>query len=303
LIESTFAESRRFVNKSVACGRRCAVLFPAAQKSSARIYTSVMKSWMTMCCVAVAIALPAVAAEKKAAEPRKAAKKKPAKIEKLACRLGTEDEHARIAVLLADGKVENFAYYSKWKPRTCSMDVKRDDAFSKWVDTGNTTVVTLVEDKGAFLIDHSPGRYHFIFRDIDRMRYCGMEGKVNGSLTIWKGKAQCEVTGVMDRDMELFQPVASKPAAASLPDVTRPQAIPDLRKAAEEEKKAAATAPAASTVTPAASPASPVPAAAPAALTVTPAASPASTIPSAAPAATTGGPAKPPVPPAPAKSN
>ena len=244
-----------------------------------------MKSWMTVCCVAVAIALPAVAAEKKAGEPRKAAKKKPAKIEKLACRLGTEDEHARIAVLLADGKVENFAYYSKWKPRTCSMDVKRDDAFSKWVDTGNTTVVTLIEDKGAFLIDHSPGRYHFIFRDIDRMRYCGMEGKVNGTLTIFRGKAQCQVTGVMDREA-WEPPMAGKLEVATPPDVTKPQAIPDLRKAAEEEKKAAAVAPAA-----------------PAASTAAPAASSGSAVPAAAPAATTGGPAKSPVPPAPAKSN
>jgi hypothetical protein len=160
-------------------------------------------------CVAIGAALAAPVAAQKG-EPKKAAKKKPAKLEKLACRLGTEDEHARIAVLLADGKVESFAYYSKWKPRTCSMDVKRDDAFSKWVDTGNTTVVTLVEEKGAFLIDHNPGRYHFIFRDIDRMRYCGMEGKVNGSLTIWKGKPQCQVTGVMDREQEAV--AAVKPA-------------------------------------------------------------------------------------------
>src|SRR5690348_15829962 len=123
-----------------------------------------MRTLMTMGCAALALALaaPAVPAEKSAA-PKKAEKKKRVKYEKLACRIGTEDEQARIAVLLADGKVESFAYYSKWKPRTCSMDVKRDDAFSKWVDHGDTTTVTLIEDKGAFLIDHSPGRYHFIF--------------------------------------------------------------------------------------------------------------------------------------------
>jgi hypothetical protein len=173
-------------------------------------------------CVAIGAALAAPVAAQKG-EPKKAAKKKPAKLEKLACRLGTEDEHARIAVLLADGKVESFAYYSKWKPRTCSMDVKRDDAFSKWVDTGNTTVVTLVEEKGAFLIDHNPGRYHFIFRDIDRMRYCGMEGKVNGSLTIWKGKAQCQVTGVMDREQEAV--AAVKPAEPVKPLVGDGEAV------------------------------------------------------------------------------
>jgi hypothetical protein len=202
-------------------------------------------------------------------------------------------------VLLADGKVENFAYYSKWKPRTCSMDVKRDDAFSKWVDTGSTTVVTLMEEKGAFLIDHSPGRYHFIFRDIDRMRYCGMEGKVNGTLTIYKGKAQCEVSGVMDREpWEPPVPVASKP------DVTRPEAIPDLRKAAEElkaEKKPAepaasptgAPASAVAPATPAVAPAAPAAAAAPA--TTTPAVAPAAPAAAAAPATTT--PAVAPAPP------
>ena len=145
----------------------------------------------------------ALAAGADGAEKPAPARKKPAhhvKIEKLACRLGTEDQHARIAVELHDGKVYHFAYYSKWKPRTCSMDVKRDDAFSKWEDTGNSTVVTLVDDTGAFLIDHDRGSYKFIFRDIDRMRYCGMEGKVSGNLTIYRNKAQCTLEGVMDRE-------------------------------------------------------------------------------------------------------
>jgi hypothetical protein len=202
-------------------------------RSAARLIISPMrKILLPVFCVMIAatISMPVGGAQK--GEPKKAAaKKKPAKIEKLSCRLGTEDEHARIAVLLADGKVENFAYYSKWKPRTCSMDVKRNDAFSKWVDTGDTTVVTLVEDKGAFLIDHNPGRYHFIFRDIDRMRYCGMEGKVNGSLTIWKGKPQCEVSGVMDRE--------EPPVAA----VGKPEATPSAagKPVAKEPEKAAET--------------------------------------------------------------
>jgi hypothetical protein len=209
-----------------------------------------MKTWMMFCALAVALALPVAAAEK-AAEPKKAAKKaekkagkkKRAKIEKLACRLGTEDEHARIAVLLADGKVDQFAYYSKWKPRTCSMEVKRDDAFSSWEDTGSTTVVTLIEDKGAFLIENGRGRYHFIFRDIDRMRYCGMDGKVNGTLTIYKGKPQCEVTGVMDRE---------PPVAATI-EVTPPPVNPDAPQPTGET--AAPAAPAGAPAPAAASPA------------------------------------------------
>jgi hypothetical protein len=132
-------------------------------------------------------------------DAKKSAKPHPPKVETLACKLGTEDQHARIAVVLHDGKVNRFAYYSKWKPRTCSMEVERNDAYSKWVDTGTVTVVTLIEDKGAFLIDHERGRYHFIFREIDRVRYCGMPGKVSGSLTIFRGKPQCVLEGVMEK--------------------------------------------------------------------------------------------------------
>jgi hypothetical protein len=158
-----------------------------------------MKALVIVCCIAIAASLPSAAAAQKA-KGKKGGKSARVKIEKLQCRVGTENEHARIAVQLANGKVESFAYYSKWKPQTCSMDVQRGDPYSAWEDTGNVTVVTLLEDKGAFLIDHSPGRYHFIFRNIDRMRYCGMEGKVSGSLTVFKGRPQCVLEGVMDKD-------------------------------------------------------------------------------------------------------
>lgn len=166
--------------------------------------------WLVVVGCAVSLVLSSAAAL--AQQSRKSARKAKVKVEKLACRLGTEDEHARIAVELHDGKVNSFAYYSKWKPRTCSMDVKRDDAFSKWADTGNVTVVTLVDDTGAFLIDHERDRYKFLFRDIDRMRYCGMEGKVSGSLTIFRGRSQCLLEGVMERGEDSMKE-ASVPAA------------------------------------------------------------------------------------------
>jgi hypothetical protein len=118
--------------------------------------------------------------------------------EKLYCTLGTEDRQARIAVETLGGKVQSIAYYSKWKPRTCSVHIVRNDAYSKWEDIGSATVVTLIEDKGAFLINHDRNRLHFIFRDIDRERFCGMEGKINGSLTVWRGKPQCGIDGVLD---------------------------------------------------------------------------------------------------------
>jgi hypothetical protein len=132
-------------------------------------------------CMAVTLAAgPAFGAERKA----HAKKEPPKKLERIDCMVGTEERQARVAIEAIGGRIQSFAYYGKTKPRTCSMDVKRNDAYSKWEDHGSATTVTLVDDTGAFLIDHDPGRYHFIFRDIDRMRYCGMEGKINGSLTV-----------------------------------------------------------------------------------------------------------------------
>ena len=150
---------------------------------------------------------------------KKAAKPRPPKVEKLACKLGTEDQHARIAVELFDGKVNRFAYYSKWKPRTCSLEVERDDAYSKWEDTGNVTIVTLNEDTGAFLIDHERNSFKFIFREIDRMRYCGMEGKVSGTLTVFRGRSQCQLDGVMEKGEGMIEidksPAPSQQSATS----------------------------------------------------------------------------------------
>lgn len=130
------------------------------------------------------------------------------KLEKLSCKLGTEDRHARIAVELIGGKTKSVAYYSKWKPRTCSVHIMRDDAFSKWEDTGHVTIVTLIEEKGSFLIDHEKQFVKFLFRDIDRERFCGMPGKITGSLTLTRGKAQCELEGVMDGGDDLREMAA-----------------------------------------------------------------------------------------------
>jgi hypothetical protein len=137
---------------------------------------------------AIAVSLgtvPGIAAEKKA-EARKAHAHKgpPGKRERIDCMVGTEDRQARIAIEALGGKIQNFAYYGKTKPRTCSMDVRRGDSYSKWEDKGNATIVTLIDETGAFLIDHEKTGYRFIFREIDRMRYCGMSGRINGSLSV-----------------------------------------------------------------------------------------------------------------------
>jgi hypothetical protein len=148
-----------------------------------------MKPWLA---AALAVTLAATSILALAAE-RKARKESPGKLERIDCMVGTDERQARIAIEARGGKIQNFAYYGKTKPRTCSMDVRRGDAYSKWVDTGSVTVVTLVDETGAFLIDSESNQYRLIFRNIDRMRYCGMEGKINGSLTVVRGKNTCSV--------------------------------------------------------------------------------------------------------------
>ena len=172
------------------------------------------------CAVLMAFSVTAGAAQKAPAKLR-------GKTETLACRLGTEDRHARIAVVLIGGKTDSFAYYSKWKPRTCSIYLQRNrDSYSKWADNGNITTVNL--ERGAFLIEHKKGgEYHFIFRDIDRERYCGMDGQINGSLTIRKGKDQCELEGVMEEGVALGQAFVNreedKPPPGLMPETVPAQ--------------------------------------------------------------------------------
>lgn len=162
-------------------------------------------------CVALAalICLPAGAQQKPAGSaakpapahaPRAAAKGPPrGPIEKYDCKIGTEDHHARIAILAQGGEVQSVAYYSKWKPRTCSVHLQRGDSYSRWKDTGEA--ITVNTEYGDFLIQVSRGEYQLFFREVDRMHYCGMMGKLNGSMTVTRGpKRQCSVEGIMDRN-------------------------------------------------------------------------------------------------------
>jgi hypothetical protein len=126
--------------------------------------------------------------------------------EVLTCRDGTEDRHARIAVVTVGGTPESFAYYSKWKPRTCSIYLQRNRDASKWMDKGSVTNVST--DRGLFLIERDKGEYRFVFRDVDRERYCGMDGTINGTLTLRKGSERCEVAGIMEEGVPLGQAVA-----------------------------------------------------------------------------------------------
>ena len=159
---------------------------------------------VTLCCLPSAVVAQvaqqkplAKAAPKVAAAPAKGPPRGP--IEKYDCKVGSEDQHARIAVLAQGGQVQSVAYYSKWKPRTCSVNLQRGDAFSRWKDTGDATTVST--EFGDFLIQASRSEYQLFFREVDRMHYCGMMGKLNGSMTVTRGaKRQCSVEGIMDRN-------------------------------------------------------------------------------------------------------
>lgn len=142
---------------------------------------------------------PTSQAQRKVGSPqqKKTVAKAKGKLEKLTCIRGTEDEQARIAVEVIGGRVQSFAYYSKKKPQTCSVHVQRDDAYSRWSDEGRFSKVTT--ENGDFLIENRPRDVKFLFRDVDRMHYCGMEiGKINGTLTVTRGKRECSVERLMD---------------------------------------------------------------------------------------------------------
>ncbi|MBI3918924.1 MAG: hypothetical protein HY322_18180 [Betaproteobacteria bacterium] len=135
------------------------------------------------------------------AQKKKVKAKQPARLERLMCTRGTEDEHARIAVEVRGGRVQSFAYYSKKKPRTCSVHIQRDDAFSTWSDEGRFTKVTT--ENGDFLIENRRKDVKFLFRDVDRMHYCGSEiGRINGTLTVTRGKRDCVIEKLMDAHQE-----------------------------------------------------------------------------------------------------
>jgi hypothetical protein len=158
--------------------------------------------------------------------------------ETLTCRDGTEDRHARIGVILIGGRVDEFAYYSKWKPRTCSIYLRRSrDPYSRWVDKGSVTNVSL--ERGLFVIEHGKGEYRFVFRDVDRERYCGMDGTINGILTVRRGSERCELTGVMEEGVPLgqayahlehaAQPTQTRASASTGATTTSAQAAPRTR--------------------------------------------------------------------------
>jgi hypothetical protein len=242
---------------------------------------------LVVCCAVAIVAGAGTAALETASAAQKGAKMKaakkpgpPARRETLACRLGTEDRHARIAVVLVGGRTSEFAYYSKWKPRTCSIHVHRHDAWSRWSENGQVTKIEL--EKGSFRIEHRKGEYHFVFQDIDRERYCGMDGRINGTLTIRKGSSECQLAGIMEEGIALGEAhrqqteavagaTPEKPAAPTA--AAEPALASPAPPASTAEHASATPAPAASDAEPALATPAPPPDAPP--VTVLPANTPA----------------------------
>ena len=120
-------------------------------------------------------------------------------LERIDCLSGEEDLHARMAFEARGGRVANFAYYSKWKPRTCALDFSRTSPGTKWRLTPDrhTRVHT---PQGRFLIRTTADSYVFEFEQVQRGKFCGMPGDINGAMTIRRKAAppECSVNGIMD---------------------------------------------------------------------------------------------------------
>jgi hypothetical protein len=120
-------------------------------------------------------------------------------VERIDCTSGEPDWHARIAFEAQGGQVLNFAYYSKWKPRTCSLEIARDAAGTKWRVTKDGAV-RVHTPEGRFLIRSSADAYVFAFENVQRQRFCGMPGEINGTMTVKRapGKPRCAAAGILD---------------------------------------------------------------------------------------------------------
>ena len=123
--------------------------------------------------------------------------------ERIDCKTGEEDLYARIAFEAHSGQVTYFAYYSRWKPRTCSLDFALNASGTKWRLTpdGATRVHT---PQGRFLIRTRADAYVFEFEQVQRQKFCGMSGQINGSMTIKRGVGTpvCSVSGIMHANDE-----------------------------------------------------------------------------------------------------
>ena len=121
-------------------------------------------------------------------------------IEQIDCLNGEERLHARLALEARGGQVTSFAYYSRWQFLTCSIYLDLLDPKVRWRRTaeGATRVQT---PQGSFVIHTDPDSYVFEFQNVQRAKFCGMYGAINGTMTILRNTSppRCMVAGILDR--------------------------------------------------------------------------------------------------------
>ena len=107
------------------------------------------------------------------------------------------------ADMVGDGefwKSRSFAYYSRWQFYTCSIYLDQRDPKTRWRRTadGATRVQT---PQGSFVIHADPESYVFEFQNVQRAKFCGMYGSINGTMTILRNTwpPRCTVGGILER--------------------------------------------------------------------------------------------------------
>lgn len=117
-------------------------------------------------------------------------------LEKLSCRTGPNDEQARLIVEAVKGRAMEFAFYSRLGTRVCSIHGRRGDAYTKWEDEAGKAHVKLLT--GSAEIEYAPGQVKIKFSEVDRMRYCGMYGELNGSVEVISKQPECNLDRIFE---------------------------------------------------------------------------------------------------------
>lgn len=121
------------------------------------------------------------------------------RFERIDCRSGEDDLQARIAFEARGNQVLNFAYYSRWHFQTCLIDLDQKSWDARWrlTQDGATRVQT---PHGSFLIRADAESYRFEFLDVERMKFCGMYGRIRGELVVRRdtNPPRCEAKGILD---------------------------------------------------------------------------------------------------------
>jgi hypothetical protein len=144
--------------------------------------------------LAVCLGTAMAADSPKASKGAKASAAPP--MEQLTCRTGPNDEQVRLVVVVVKGKPMEFAYYSRFGNKVCSIHGRRGDAYTKWEDKADASHIQLLAGRAD--LEYKPGYAKLKFSDVTRMPYCGMYGDLNGVVEVSSSKSECVLAGVFD---------------------------------------------------------------------------------------------------------